>query len=451
MTENRVFAKCAWRLVPLVLLIYLINYLDRVNVGFAGLTMKRDLGFSDEIFGFGAGVLFLGYSALQVPANAVLQRFGTHRWLAAIMFVWGLLSAATAFVTTPLEFHVLRFALGAAEAGFYPGILLYLTRWFPQSYLARCVGIFMTGTPFAFVLGGPVSSFVLEMDGMAGLHGWQWLFIVEGLPASLLAFAVHRLLPDEPAAAPWLTADEKRLIAARLAVDQPQARHGDFLAGLLDRRIWALGLAAGCVAFGLYGMQIWLPQIVQSLGFSSFATGFVVASSFLLAAAGMMVCGLSSDRRRERAWHIALPVLLAIGGLVAASFATRAGFVLAGLTVGLVGILSCEGPLFSLPKAFLSGAAAASGIAFFNTIASLGRFLGPYVIGVLRGNTGDYGAGMLATAAVLATSIVIVLAFRRSPALRRSTHEVANGLDRGGRFVEHDVTAVEEAHGGSRQ
>jgi ACS family tartrate transporter-like MFS transporter len=237
----------------------------------------------------------------------------------------------------------------------------------------------------------------------------------------------------------------------RLAAEQPTTPQGNFLSGLLDSRIWILGFAVAGVAFGLYGTQIWVPQIVQSLGYSSFATGFIVAASFLLAAVGMVACGRSSDLAGERAWHIALPLLLAIGGLVAASFATRPAVVVAGVTVGLIGILSCEGPLFSLPKMFLSGAAAASGIAFYNTLGSIGRFLGPYVIGVLRGNTGDYGAGMLATAAVLAMSIAIVLAFRRSPVMRRSAHELVNREDRLGRLVEHDVPAVEEAHGGSRQ
>jgi len=419
MNEHKLFAKCAWRLLPLILLIYLINYVDRVNVGFAALTMNRDLSFSPAVFGFGAGILFFGYSLFQVPANVMLQKVGTRRWIFSIMMLWGLISASTALVRDPMSFYGLRFALGVAEAGFFPGILLYLTFWFPQAYLARFIGIFMTGIPLAFVIGGPLSSVLLEMDGIGGLHGWQWLFIIEGLPATFLAFAVLRLLPDGPAHAAWLTSEEKQLIATRLASEQPHTERLDFLSGLLDPRIWVLGMVLAGMQFGLYGTQLWIPQIVQSLGFSNFATGFVVASSFLVAGVGMVIWGHSSDVNGERIWHIALPLLMGAGALVVAGMATETMVIVIGLTFGLVGVLAVEGPLFSLPKTFLSGTGAASGIAFLNTIGSLGRFLGPYVVGVLRQNTGDYGSGMVAIAGCLVMSAVIVLFLGRSMAARK--------------------------------
>jgi ACS family tartrate transporter-like MFS transporter len=419
MHERTIFAKCAWRLLPLILLIYLINYVDRVNVGFAALTMNRDLSFSPAVFGFGAGILFFGYSLFQVPANIILQRVGARRWIFSIMVVWGLLSATTALVHDPISFYVLRFALGVAEAGFFPGILLYLTFWFPQAYLARLIGTFMTGIPLAFVIGGPVSSLLLQMDGIGGLHGWQWLFIMEGLPATLLAFAVLRLLPDGPAHAEWLSAEEKRIVVARLSSEEPHREKIDFLSGLLEPRIWVLGVVLAGMQFGLYGTQLWIPQIVQSLGFTNFATGFVVAFSFLVAGVGMVIWGRSSDLKGERIWHIALPLMLGAGGLLVAGMATETMVVVIGLTVGLIGALAIEGPLFSLPKTFLTGAGAASGIAFLNTIGSLGRFLGPYVVGVLRLITGNYSAGMVAIAGCLLMSAVVALLLGRSMATRK--------------------------------
>jgi ACS family tartrate transporter-like MFS transporter len=322
-------------------------------------------------------------------------------------------------VHDPISFYVLRFALGVAEAGFFPGILLYLTFWFPQAYLARLIGTFMTGIPLAFVIGGPVSSLLLQMDGIGGLHGWQWLFIMEGLPATLLAFAVLRLLPDGPAHAEWLSAEEKRIVVARLSSEEPHREKIDFLSGLLEPRIWVLGVVLAGMQFGLYGTQLWIPQIVQSLGFTNFATGFVVAFSFLVAGVGMVIWGRSSDLKGERIWHIALPLMLGAGGLLVAGMATETMVVVIGLTVGLIGALAIEGPLFSLPKTFLTGAGAASGIAFLNTIGSLGRFLGPYVVGVLRQNTGNYSAGMVAIAGCLLMSAVVALLLGRSMATRK--------------------------------
>ena len=287
--QDQVFAKCAWRLIPFMGLLYLINFVDRTNVGFAALTMNADLGFSPAVFGFGAGIFFVGYALFQVPANLILERIGARRWVFCILLVWGLLSAANAFVQSAETFYAVRFLLGIAEAGFFPGMLLYLTYWFPRAYLPHFTAAFMVAIPLSFVVGGPLASAILEMDGFAGLRGWQWLFVIEGVPASLLAFAVLKLLPDGPSRARWLTNDEKLTIASRLAAEEPPG-HSDLWAALIDPRIIALGVANFCFQAGAYGLALWLPQIVQAMGFSNRATGVVVALVFA-SGAGAMISG----------------------------------------------------------------------------------------------------------------------------------------------------------------
>jgi ACS family tartrate transporter-like MFS transporter len=262
--NDQVFAKCARHLIPFMILLYVLNFLDRVNVGFAALTMNRDLHFTPEMFGFGAGILFVSYAFFQLPANMILDRIGARRWMFCILAVWGLLSAGCAFVTDATGFYVLRFLLGAAEAGLFPGMIYYLTLWFPQSYRARYVAAFMTAQPVSFIIGAPLSTLILGLDGSGGLHGWQWLFLIEGLPASLLAFAVLKLLPDGPAQAAWLNEDEKATIAARLAAEDTSERR-ELLPALFDPRVYLLGLVIFGQNCGAYGVQLWLPQIVQAM------------------------------------------------------------------------------------------------------------------------------------------------------------------------------------------
>ena len=288
--EDQVFTKCAWRLIPFMGLLYLMSFIDRTNAGFAAHTMNNDLGFSPTVFGFGAGIFFLGYSLFQIPANVILERIGARRWVFCIMAVWGLLSASNALVQNPTGFYVVRFLLGVAEAGFFPGMLLYLNYWFPRGYLARYVACFMVALPLSFVVGGPLSGFILGMDGLAGLHGWQWLFLIEGLPAFLLAFAVLRFLPDGPAHAAWLTGEEKNRIAARLALEEPAGRP-DLWQALFDWRVLGLGISALASYAGAYGIYLWLPQIVQAMGFSNIATGLVVALCYLLCIPAMILVG----------------------------------------------------------------------------------------------------------------------------------------------------------------
>lgn len=417
MTDDRVFNKCAWRLIPFLALLFVVNYVDRTNVGFAALTMNRDLGFSPTVYGFGAGVFFLSYVLFQVPANLILQRIGARRWVFCIMAVWGLISASNALVQGPVSFYVLRFLLGVAEAGFFPGMLLYLTYWFPQAYLARYIAGFNSAMALSFVVGGPLASLILEMDGIAGLHGWQWLFLGEGVPAFLLAFAVLKFLPNKPQDAPWLSREEKQTVAAHLAAED-SAGQRTFWQALRDPRVFAFGLALCGILIGYYGVGLWLPQIVQGMGFSNRATGFVVAFPYVISAGTMILWARSSDRKGERIWHIALAILLAAVGFAGASLAQSNLLVLVALAFTTAGVLSALSPINCLLKSFLKGPAAASGLALYNSVGNLGGFLGPYIIGGLKETTGGYSIGMAAIAIVLALAALIVIAVGRALAPR---------------------------------
>jgi len=419
MDENKIFAKCAWRLLPFIMLLYLVNIFDRANVAFAALTMNADLGFSPVVYGFGAGLFFVGYSLFQVPANLILERVGARRWIFCILLVWGAVAASTAAVQGPTSFYVVRVLLGIAEAGFFPGMMLYMTYWFPRAYRARFVARFMSAAALAFVVGGPLASLILEMDGVAGLRGWQWLFLIEGLPACLLAFAVLIFLPDGPAHASWLTAEEKQTIAARLAAEDT-SRHSDFWLALRDPRV--LALAIGYLGYNAqaWGVGLWLPQMVQAMGVSNFATGFVVALPYVAAIVVMNLWARSSDSSGERIWHVALPAALTMTGLFVASVTQSAMLVF--LTLALVTIIQwcVEAPFWALTSSLFRGTAAAGGLAFVNTIGTgLGAFIGPAVVGVLTEATGGYSAGMAALAIGPMLTAIIVLSLANSIAPRR--------------------------------
>lgn len=419
MSEHQIFTKCAWRLIPFMVLLYLVNFIDRNNAGFAALTMNADLGFSPTVFGLGAGIFFVGYALFQVPANVILERVGARRWVFCILALWGLLSASNALVQSPLSFYVVRFLLGVAEAGFFPGMLLYLTYWFPRAYLARFTANFMVAIPVSFVIGGPLASFILGMDGVAGLHGWQWLFLIEGVPAFLLAFTVLRLLPDGPAHAPWLTSEERKTIAARLAAEEPPGRP-DLWSALRDPRVLALGLANFAFQASGYGVGLWLPQIVQAMGFSNFANGFVIVLPFAVGACAMILGGRSSSVRGERIFHVAVPWLLAASGFAVAGVMQSNMTVLAAMTFGWLGYYAAYGAFFSLPSSFLRGTAAAGGIGLFNTVGSIGGFFGPSLFGVLREGSGEYAASMAAAAFGMMLAALIVLAVGRAMTSRPS-------------------------------
>jgi MFS family permease len=417
--DERIFTKCAWRLIPLMLALYFVNYLDRVNVAFASLTMVRDLSLSPSEYGFGAGILFVGYFAFHVPANLILERVGARRWMFLILLVWGALSAGTALVQGPISFFVLRFVLGAAEAGLYPGLIFYLTLWFPPAYRARYVANFLIGLPLAFVIGSPLSGLLLELDGLAGLHGWQWMFIFEGLPACVLAFVVLKMLPDRPAQAAWLSQEEKQFIAARVAA-QNLTEHPKLWQALSDKRVIALGLIYLADQSAASGSRFWMPQIVQGMGFSNFLTSLIVAGPFLVAMGVMFAWGKSSDVKGERVWHVSIPLLLTGAGFVITSATSSNVVALLALSVSMIAPLMFLGPFWGLNSSFLGGRAAAGAIALVSALGSLGGFVGPFIVGQLLEATGTYGAGMTALALMLAASAAAVFVLGRTIRMRRT-------------------------------
>ena len=414
MHEDLLFARCARRLIPFMVVLYTLAWLDRVNVSFAALTMNRDLGFSPTVFGFGAGIFFLGYFAFQIPANLLLARIGVRLWITCIVMTWGALSAAGALVEDPGTFYVLRFLLGVAEAGFVPGMIYYLTLWFPHSYRARFTAGFMAAIPLSYILGAPISTAILELDGALGLRGWQWLFLIEGLPACLLALAVPKLMPNGPADATWLSAQDKAMIVGRLAREDA-AKRSEVWPALLDTRVLVLCFVSFAAGIGSAGITLWLPQILQSMGYSNASIGPLLAGFGLIGMAAMFVWGRSSDKRDERVWHVSLPLLVAATGLiVAASLSLTAAVSLVALACILIGLLAIDGPFFALPSSFLGGAAVAGGIALINSTGSLGAFVGPVLIGVLKEQTGGYATGMIALAIALIFAATAVLLLGRA-------------------------------------
>jgi ACS family tartrate transporter-like MFS transporter len=416
MSEDRVFAKCAWRIIPFVTLLYIVSFLDRVNVGFAALTMNKDLGFSPAIYGIGAGIFFLGYGPFQFPANLILHRFGARRWLSLILLIWGAISTANALISGPLSFYLLRFLLGLAECGLVPGVLLYLTYWFPLAYRTRFAATFLAGSPVAFLIGGPLSAFILQMEGVGGLHGWQWLFILEGFPACVLAFFVFRSLPDRPGEARFLSAEEKAIVASRLS-DEWKPEKASLASVLLDFRVIALGFVNFGVLASGYGAGLWLPQIIAGMGFSTFATGFLIVIPYLAAVIVMILWGRSSDIRDERIWHIAIPAFVAAGGFAVASVSTSTTLSLIALSFAAAGIFASLAPQVSAVSSFLSGPAVAAGIGLMTGIGTTGGLLGPMLIGFLT-KDGDYSRAMMALAAGLFMAAVLALVVGRSLAPR---------------------------------
>jgi ACS family tartrate transporter-like MFS transporter len=410
--EDTVFARAAWRLIPFLCLLYVANFLDRVNVGFAALSMNGDLGLSAQVYGFGAGIFFFGYFLCEVPSNLILERVGARLWVFRIMLTWGIISAATAFARGPVSFCVLRFLLGVCEAGFFPGIILYLTYWFPQSSRARFNALFLAAIPVSSVLGSPLSGAILNMNGIAGLHGWQWLFLIEGLPSCLLGFVVLAWLPNGPQDAKWLTCQEKALVAVALRRDA--LPRGDMGHALGDIRLWLLALADFGIVLGTYGLVLWLPQIVSAMGYSHLLTGFIVAIPYAAALVAMLLSARSSDKRGERVWHTVIAAIAAAAGLVAAATLQGDFARMLALTVAAMGIYSALVTFWTLPQSFMGGTAAAAGIALVNSIGNLGGFTGPYLMGWLRQTSGGYALGLGALAAGLTGTALLVLLMSRT-------------------------------------
>ncbi len=415
--QRSVPAKVTRRLVPFMFVLYVVAYLDRINVGFAALQMRRDLGFSEAVYGLGAGIFFVGYFLFEVPSNLILQRVGARRWIARIMVTWGAVSAATMLVRRAETFYLVRFLLGVSEAGFFPGMILYLTYWFPPDERGRAVARFMTATAVAGVLGGPLSGGLLALDGAAGLRGWQWLFLAEGVPAVCLGFIVLVVLPDGPADARWLEPAERRWLIEHVRAE-PQPHHAATLrTALVHPRVWLLAALYFALVNSFYGVSLWLPQIVQ--GFSGLGdtwVGVVSALPYLAAAVAMVLVGAHSDRTGERRWHVAVPALVGAAGLAAAAMLHAPLAAFAALVVAAVGIWSTLGPFWALPTAMLHGTGAAAGIALVNSIGNLGGFVGPYLIGLVKEETGSFAGGLWTLAGGLVVAALLALALRDPPA-----------------------------------
>ena len=427
--ETRVLRKITMRIVPFVMLLYFVAFIDRVNIGFAALTMNKDLGFSPTVFGFGAGIFFLGYFLFEVPSNLVLDKVGARIWIARVMITWGLISGAMAFVQGPNSFYTLRFLLGAAEAGFFPGIILYLSYWFPARQRAAVTAIFMAAAPLSTVLGSPVSGALLEMHGLLGLSGWQWMFIVEAVPALILGVVVLFYMTDRPEKAKWLSDDERNWLVTTMNAESAKkagtASHSVWH-GLADLRVIALALVYFGTSAGLYTLGIWAPQIIKEFGLSSLQVGFLNALPGIAAVIAMVLWARHSDRTGERTWHVVGACMIASIGLVLAGFAGTVVAVLLALSLVNVGISSAKPPLWSIPTMFLSGSAAAAGIATINSIGNLGGFVGPAMIGWIKDLTGSFQGGLFFVAALLVLSAILTLVLARSQ--RTSAASAANAL-----------------------
>jgi ACS family tartrate transporter-like MFS transporter len=410
--EKRVLRRISWRIVPFIMILYFVAYIDRVNIGFAALQMNKDLNFSSSVFGFGAGIFFVGYFIFEVPSNLVLEKVGARLWIARVMITWGLISGAMAFVQGSTSFYVLRFLLGAAEAGFFPGIILYLSYWFPARHRAGVTAFFMAAAPISTALGSPVSAALLQLHGILGLAGWQWLFIIEAIPAIVLGIVVFFYMTDRPEKAKWLPDEERHwLVEAMNAERASKAGHASHSVwrGLADLRVLALSLVYFGTSAGLYTLGIWAPQIIQQLGVSSMTVGFLNMIPPTVSVLAMVLWARHSDRTGERTWHVVGPCLLASAGLAFAGNVTGAVAVVLALTIVNIGISCAKPPLWTMPTMFLSGSAAAAGIATINSIGNLGGFAGPFMIGWIKDLTGSFAGGLYFVAGLLVLSAVITL------------------------------------------
>ncbi|HEY1578446.1 MAG TPA: MFS transporter [Terracidiphilus sp.] len=421
--------KAALRLLPVMSIGYGLAYMDRINISFAALRMNSDLHFSNTVYGIGAGLFFIAYAICEIPSNLLLLRFGPRRWLARIMLTWGLLAAAMMFVHTPAQFYTARFLLGMSEAGFFPGILYYLTLWFPANMRARAISRFYIALPLSSVVMGSLAGTLLGLDGKLGLAGWQWLFLIEGLPAALFSFVVLRMLPEGPDQAPWLTADEKKWIARRVADDGAQAHLGHsvgVLETLASPKVWLGGLFFFFSLTCIYGYGFSAPAIFQAAtGWSIGAVGWLIAAIGFAGALGMLFGGVNSDRTGDRVLHCIVPLCVMACGYFVASYGRPAWLVIAALTASFVAFMALQGPALAIPTEFLAGRAAAAGIAAMNTITMFSGFLGPYWMGRMRDLTGSYDKGLLglmvpALAAALAM-LILTRSLARSKAAAART------------------------------
>lgn len=418
--EQSTMRRVYWRLVPLLFLAMFFNYLDRINIGFASLRMNHDLGLSPAVFGFGASVFFVGYMVLEVPSNIMLHRLGARIWIARILLSWGLIAALMAFAWNAESFYALRFLLGVAEAGFLPGLAMYVTYWFPSSYRARAVAGYIIAGQVSAVIGGPISTILMTYcNDVLSLHGWQWMFMLEGVPAMVLGVVFLALLTERPAKASWLAPEQRDWLERRLARERAEIerdRSFKLFQGLSDGRVWSLAILFGCALVGIYGMLIWLPQIVKSMGsLTDIEVGFLSAVPPLLGVIGSILIGRSSDRTGDRKKHLAGVYILGGLALGASALAPNATVAYLCLCIAGLGINSGNALFWSINASLLTGAAAAVSIAFVNTVAQFGGLIGPWMIGLVKDSTGSFTAALLALAAFLLVAATIALLLRVTP------------------------------------
>lgn len=410
--ENMTYRKVAFRIIPLLMICYIIAYLDRVNVGFAKLQMSEELGFSEAIYGLGAGLFFIGYFFFEIPSNILLHKLGARLWIARIMITWGLLSALFAFVQTEWQFYILRFLLGAAEAGFYPGVILYLTYWFPSHRRGNMFALFQAGSPAAGIFGNPLSDWIMDQfHDTAGWQGWQWMFVLEAIPAVVLGVVILLYLDNSVKAAKWLTEEEKAIISRDIEADSKGKAASHSLMSLVKNpMLWVMMLIYFCFVMGQYGLTLWMPTLIRASGVTSNVTiGLLGAIPFICAIIAMVIFSRSADHYRERRWHLVVPALLGAVGFVVAASATNTTVSIIFLSMAAAGVLACAPLFWSLPTAILSGAAAAAGIALINSVANLAGFISPYMVGIIRDATHSSELGMYVLAGFLILGAAIVL------------------------------------------
>ncbi|MFJ3047451.1 MFS transporter [Herbaspirillum chlorophenolicum] len=412
-SKDGLYKKVFWHIMPFLMLCYVIAYLDRVNVGFAKLQMSVDLGFSETVFGLGAGLFFIGYFLFEVPSNVLMHKVGARIWIARIMVTWGILSACFMFVQTPTQFYVLRFLLGLAEAGFYPGIILYLTYWFPSHRRAKVIAVFMSGIPVAGILGNPLSGWIMDaFHGSSGMQGWQWMFVIEAIPAVLIGLVTLFYLDNDVKSAKWLTDDEKKVLQADIDGDQKGKESGHSFGDIVkDARVWLMCLIYFSFVMGQYGLTLWMPTLVKATGVTgNLQIGLLSAIPFGCAIVAMNLIGRSADRKRERRWHLVVPAMMGCVGFIgAALFADNTVISIASLSLAAAGVLTCAPLFWSLPTSFLSGAAAAVGIAAINSVGNLAGFVSPYLIGYFKDLTKSNAIGMYMLAVMLVVGAIATL------------------------------------------
>lgn len=422
--QARVYRRVSLRLIPFLFVCYVAAYLDRINIGFAQLQMKTDLGFSDAVYGLGAGIFFFGYALFEVPSNLLLVRIGARKTLLRIMVLWGLTSACMMFVRTPTQLYIARFLLGLFEAGFFPGIILYFTYWYPSQMRARIIALFMSGMAVAGIVGGPLSGWIMnDMAGVNGWTGWQWMFLIEGVPAIFLGLMAWLMLDDRPGQAKWLSASEKELIEKTLQQDQRDlgpAHHGSLRQALYDPKIYILAFSYFTFIAGTYVITFWLPTIIKSFGIADpLRIGLLTAIPYIIGAIGMVVLSRHSDRTRERRWHAAGAAFLGGAGLVAASLLSgHLALALVALSFATVGILATMPLFWAMPTAYLSGPAAAGGIALINSLGLIGGFVSPFVIGWFKTATGSVNYGLYFVTALMVLGGIALLVGVPARALR---------------------------------